>query len=93
MGLKINRKKPKSFYVEKALREQNATLRVIIREMHKLSLEQSAFTHGILVCKLIDSSSENRAYEKATAIMGQGMTSITRLATQDVVGRGLQHSS
>ena len=87
MGLKINRKKPESFYVEKALREQNAKLREIIKEMHALCREQSSFMHGVIVCELIDNPSENRAYEKATAVMGHGMTAITRLATQDVVGK------
>ena len=86
MGLKINRKKPESFYVEKALREQNAKLREIIKEMHALSREQSAFVHGILVCELIDNPSENRAFEAARNMLVAGSTKIAQLATQSVVG-------
>jgi hypothetical protein len=87
MGLKINRKKPESFYVEKALREQNAKLRDIIREMHALAREQSSFMHGVLVCELIDNPSDNVAYETASRILGQGMTKMTQLATQELVGK------
>lgn len=87
MGLKINRKKPESFYVEKALREQNAKLRDIIREMHALSREQTAFMHAVLVCELIDNPSENRAFDKAEMILGSWATKMTRLATQDLVGK------
>jgi len=88
MGFKKEkRSKPESFYVEKALREQNAKLRDIIREMHAASREQSAFVHGVLVCELIDNPSENRAFEKAELLLGNFATRITRLATQDVVGK------
>ena len=87
MGLKINRKKPESYYVEKALREQNAMLREIIKEMHALFREQSAFVNGVLVCELIDNPSENRAFEMARSMLVAGSTKIAQLATRDVVGK------
>ena len=72
---------------EQTLREQNAKLRDIIRELHVLARVQTSFMLGILTCELIENGSENCAFERADRMLKSTMAEVTKLATQDVVGK------
>ena len=81
MGIKKEPKSPldTALSTVKALRKQNADLRVYVQDLYMLFREQSAFTHGVLVCELIDNPSENKAYEKAMVFLGSGMAKAQQL--------------